>query len=197
MLSGARNHRHSILSQKLYDRMKSLFPDHKSDLNAASVLLSNTYSSVGDEQRAQEVRVNRIKQFGKKVKSGLSWTEVNGELVVSVQAMSSCSHLIPTFFATLLKNEKEFKAHDRSHPRSDEIYAELDRLSDELKQHGHEFDSSWITRSLHDGESVEAVLCGHSEKLAIAFNLIQQPSPSFIQVTKNLRVCGDCRTYEV
>jgi hypothetical protein len=92
---------------------------------------------------------------------------------------------------------KEFRAHDRSHPRSDEIYAELDQLSSELKQHGYEFDSSWVTRSLHDGESVESVLCGHSEKLAIAFNLIQQPSPSFIQVTKNLRVCGDCRTYEV
>jgi hypothetical protein len=95
------------------------------------------------------------------------------------------------------KNEKEFGAHDRSHPRSDEIYAELDRLSNELKVHGHEFDSSWVTRSLHDGESVESALCGHSEKLAIAFNLIQQPSPPFMQVTKNLRVCVDCRTYEV
>jgi hypothetical protein len=95
------------------------------------------------------------------------------------------------------KNEKEFGAHDRSHPRSDEIYAELDRLSNELKVHGHEFDSSWVTRSLHDGESVESALRRHSEKLAIAFNLIQQPSPPFMQVTKNLRVCVDCRTYEV
>jgi glycine betaine/choline ABC-type transport system substrate-binding protein len=83
MLSGARNHRHSILSQKLYDRMKSLFPDQKSLLIAASVLVSNTYSSVGDEQQAHEVRISRIKQFGKKSKAGLSWTEVNGELVVS------------------------------------------------------------------------------------------------------------------
>lgn len=55
------------------------------------------------------------------------------------------------------------------------------------------FDSSWITRSLNDGETVESVLCGHSEKLAIAYNFIQQRRPSFIQITKNLRVCGDCR----
>jgi glycine betaine/choline ABC-type transport system substrate-binding protein len=82
MLSGARNHRHSTLSQKLYDRMKSLFPDQKSDLIAASVLVSNTYSSVGDEQQAQEVRISRMKQLGSKVRAGLSWTEVNGELVV-------------------------------------------------------------------------------------------------------------------
>jgi glycine betaine/choline ABC-type transport system substrate-binding protein len=84
MLSGARNHRDSALSQKLYDRMKSLFLDQKSLLIAASVLVSNTYSSVGDEQQAHEVRISRIKQFGKKSKAGLSWTEVNGELVVSV-----------------------------------------------------------------------------------------------------------------
>ena len=64
-----------------------------------------------------------------------------------------------------------------------------------MKEHGHEYDSSWITRSLGDGESFESVLCGHSEKLAIAFNLIQRPQPSLIQITKNLRVCGDCRKY--
>jgi glycine betaine/choline ABC-type transport system substrate-binding protein len=83
MLSGARNHRDSALSQKLYDRMKCLFLDQKSHLIAASVLVSNTYSSVGDEQQAQEVRISRMKQLGSKVKAGLSWTEVNGELVVS------------------------------------------------------------------------------------------------------------------
>ena len=88
---------------------------------------------------------------------------------------------------------QKFKAHDRSHPKSDEIYAELERLSNELLAHGHEYDSSWIIRPLKQGESVESVLCGHSEKLAIAFNFIQQPRPINIQVTKNLRVCGDCR----
>ncbi|CAF1436318.1 unnamed protein product, partial [Didymodactylos carnosus] len=51
--------------------------------------------------------------------------------------------------------------HDRSHPRSAEIYAELHHLSSELKTHGHEYDSSWITRPLQDGESVESALCGH------------------------------------
>ncbi|UJR34285.1 hypothetical protein I4U23_021689 [Adineta vaga] len=67
----------------------------------------------------------------------------------------------------------KFIAHDRSHPRSKEIYDELSRLSKKLKEHGHEYDS-------------------RCEKLAIAFNFIQQPRPSFIQITKNLRVCGDC-----
>ena len=48
-------------------------------------------------------------------------------------------------------------------------------------------------RPLMEDETAQSILCGHSERLAIAFNLIQRPVPSRIQVTKNLRVCGDCR----
>ena len=88
---------------------------------------------------------------------------------------------------------QQFRAHDHSHPQSKEIYEELERLSNELREHGHTFDSSWITRPLEENETVESVLCGHSEKLAIAFNFIQQPPPSIIQISKNLRICGDCR----
>ncbi|CAF4981450.1 unnamed protein product, partial [Rotaria magnacalcarata] len=167
MLSGARNHRHVVLSEKLYNQMKSLFSNEKSDLISASILLSNTYSSLGNYQQVEAIRIDRMKQFGKNAKVGVSWTEVNGQLV-------------------------RFHAHDRSHPQSNEIYAELERLSNELREHGYEYDSTWITRSLKDGETVESVLCGHSEKLAIAFNFIQHSLPSFMQITKNLRVCEDC-----
>ena len=62
-----------------------------------------------------------------------------------------------------------------------------------MVDHGHKFDASWITRGMDNDETAESILCGHSERLAIAFNLIQTPVPSRIQVTKNLRVCGDCR----
>ena len=52
-----------------------------------------------------------------------------------------------------------------------------------------------LTREMeHDG-TVESTHCEHSERLAIAFNLIQRPVPSRIQVTKNLRVCGYCREF--
>jgi hypothetical protein len=68
-------------------------------------------------------------------------------------------------------------------------------MSSELIEHGHRYDSSWITRPLQEDETIESVLCGHSEKLAIAFNFIQRPIPSLIQVTQNLRICGDCRKY--
>ncbi|CAF1390815.1 unnamed protein product [Adineta ricciae] len=167
LLSGARNVRDSNLSNRIYKKMQQLFPDEKNTLIAGSVLLSNIYSSIGDHHRAGDIRTNRIKQFGYNVKVALSWTSVNNQLV-------------------------RFKAHDHSHPQSEEIYEELQRLSCELREHGHTFDSSWITRPVKEDETVESVLCGHSEKLAIAFNFIQQPPPSIIQISKNLRICGDC-----
>jgi len=73
------------------------------------------------------------------------------------------------------------------------IYAKLEQIRDQLTQHGYQFDSSSNTRILLNDEDIETILCGHSEKLAIAFNLIQHPIPSTIQVTQNLRICRDCR----
>ncbi|CAF4138380.1 unnamed protein product, partial [Rotaria magnacalcarata] len=167
ILSGARNSRDSILSEKMYRRMKILFPDEKGALISGSILLCNVYSSLGDHEEAEDIRFNRRKELGKKVQVGLSWTEVNGEIV-------------------------QFTSHDHSHARPKEIYAEVECISSELIKHEHNYDSSWITRPLHENETIESVLCAHSERLAIAFNFIQETKPSFIQIMKNLRVCGDC-----
>ncbi|CAF1675051.1 unnamed protein product [Adineta ricciae] len=64
----------------------------------------------------------------------------------------------------------EFHAQDRSHAQTQEIYDELQRIEHELIEHGH----------------------NHSERLALAFNFIQRPIPSQIQIVENLRICGDC-----
>ena len=83
ILSGARNHRNTLLSQTIYNRMKCLFPNQKEAMIAGSILLSNTFSSMGDDEQAKDIQRIRIKEYGSKVKIGLSWTEVNGEIVVS------------------------------------------------------------------------------------------------------------------
>ena len=82
ILSGARNARDHALSKKLYRRMKFLFANQSYDLTAASILLANTYISLGEYRQAEDIRLNRLNQSGNKVKVGLSWTEVNGQLVV-------------------------------------------------------------------------------------------------------------------
>ncbi|CAF3771817.1 unnamed protein product [Rotaria sp. Silwood1] len=167
LLSGARNNHNKNLSEKIFNRMKYLFPDEKERLVSGVVLLSNIYSSVGEHELAKNFRSRQIKELGRKVKKGLSWTDANGEIVA-------------------------FKAHDHSHPRSKEIHAEADLIQRELIEDGYKCDSSWVTREMQEEETIESVLCGHSERLAIAFNFIQRPIPEFIQITKNLRVCGDC-----
>ncbi|CAF1169539.1 unnamed protein product [Adineta steineri] len=167
ILSGARNSRNSIVSEKIYERMKLLFQNEKDTLISGSILLSNIYSSLGQHEEAQSIRLNRIKEVGKKVQPGLAWTEKDGEIA-------------------------QFTAHDQSHCLSKEIYAEAERISCGLTEHGHKSDSSWITRPLAETETIQSVLCSHSERLAIAFHFIQGRKPSFIQITENLRVCGDC-----
>ncbi|CAF0992679.1 unnamed protein product [Adineta steineri] len=163
ILSGTRNSRQHILSKQIYDRMKILFPNQKDSLISGSILLSNIYLSLGDYQEAENIRLNRIKQLGTKVKSGTSWTEVNGDIV-------------------------EFKANDHSHPQYKQIYAQSKHISDTLIK----YDPSWISCPLRKDETIESFLSSHSERLAIAYHFIQQKEPSFIQITNNLRMCGDC-----
>jgi hypothetical protein len=47
---------------------------------------------------------------------------------------------------------------------------------------------------LHDIDKEEklASLCNHSEKLAVAFGILNLNGQSTIRVFKNLRICGDC-----
>ena len=92
---------------------------------------------------------------------------------------------------------KEFRVKDRTHPRTEEIYDELRRIEKELIEHGHKFDSTWITRAMMPGETVASILNSHSERLALAYNFIQRPVPSRIQIVKNLRICGDCRKWRL
>ena len=82
ILSSTRNARDYVLSKKLYNRMRFLFADENYDLASASILLENMYVSVGEYRQAEDIRLNRIKKSANKVKVGLSWTEVNGQLVV-------------------------------------------------------------------------------------------------------------------
>lgn len=70
-------------------------------------------------------------------------------------------------------------------------------MMNEVVQSGHQYNSSWLTRSLKPGETVASVLCGHSEKLDIAWNFVENPKTNRIQLAENIRVCGDCRKLKI
>jgi pentatricopeptide repeat protein len=129
------------------------------------VLLANIYAAAGKWDGVAMVR-KTMKDRGIKKVPGCSWIEVN-------------------------KMTHVFSTGDRSHPKSEEIYAVLQNLGTEMKELGYVVDTNF---ELHDVEQQhkEYALCYHSEKLAIAFGLISTPPGTPIRIIKNLRMCGDC-----
>ena len=83
-------------------------------------------------------------------------------------------------------NEKvhAFTVGDVSHPESDEIYKKLRSLNMQMNKMSSE--------SHHRNTSIDD--CCHSERLAVAFGLLNLPQGANIRVTKNLRVCSDCHS---
>ncbi|KAG6478388.1 hypothetical protein ZIOFF_061830 [Zingiber officinale] len=84
-----------------------------------------------------------------------------------------------------------FSADDQSHPYSERIYAELEKLSSKMIAEGYKPDVSSVLHDVTESAKIH-LLSHHSEKLAIAFGLIFIPPELPIRVVKNLRVCMDC-----
>ncbi|CAI9103854.1 OLC1v1002427C1 [Oldenlandia corymbosa var. corymbosa] len=131
------------------------------------VMLSNMYAEAGMWEEVKDLRI-QLKSEGVKKTPGCSWTEVNGK-----------SHL--------------FRGGDRSHLQAEQIYLLLKELPERIKAAGYMPDTSF---ALHDvsEEEKEQSLNAHSEKLAVAFGLLNTSPDTVIRVTKNLRICGDCHT---
>ncbi|MBA0681279.1 hypothetical protein Goari_023096 [Gossypium aridum] len=163
LLGAARIHKNVEIGQRAAEMLLILEPEK----SGTHVLLANIYASVGMWNNVAKMR-RLMKDCNVKKEPGVSWIEVKDKIYT-------------------------FIAGDRSHVRSEEIYAKLDELSERLSKAGYipkvEFD-------LHDVErdEKEKLLYHHSEKLAVAFGLIATPAGAPIRVKKNLRVCMDCHT---
>lgn len=129
------------------------------------VALSNVYSAAGMQDCVLAVR-SMMGARGVRKEPGRSWIEVN-------------------------KKVHYFVADDRSHPQAEDIYSELNRLTQEMKKTGYVPDTRLVLHDV-DKQQKEEALCFHSEKLAIAYGLISTPLGTPIRVFKNLRVCSDC-----
>ncbi|XP_062000604.1 pentatricopeptide repeat-containing protein CRR2, chloroplastic-like [Rosa rugosa] len=131
------------------------------------VLLSNIYAEAGMWKEVDKLRI-LLKSQGMKKSPGGSWIEVNGK-----------AHL--------------FLGGDTSHSQANEIYMLLEELPKRMKAAGYVPDTRF---ALHDvsEEEKEHNLTTHSEKLAIAFGLLNTDPGAVLRVTKNLRICGDCHT---
>lgn len=82
---------------------------------------------------------------------------------------------------------------EHSHPQSSQIYRKLDELKKMIKEAGYVPDTSYALQDT-DEEQKEHNLWNHSERLALAYGLINTPEHSTVKIFKNLRVCGDCHS---
>ncbi|KAF3772719.1 Pentatricopeptide repeat-containing protein [Nymphaea thermarum] len=86
----------------------------------------------------------------------------------------------------------QFFTGDRPTPCFKSMDAKVDNFAQESKMTRH--DSGFRGLHIYEEEGEDAVGI-HSEKLAIAFSLINNDSSQPIRVVKNLRVCLDCHNY--
>ncbi|XP_057458405.1 pentatricopeptide repeat-containing protein At5g04780, mitochondrial-like [Lotus japonicus] len=164
LLGAARLHKNIELGEKAAEKLLVLEPDK----SGTHILLANIYSSAEMWENAAKAR-KLMKESKVKKEPGMSWIEMKDKVFT-------------------------FIVGDRSHSRSDEIYAKLDQLSELLSKAGY---SPVIETDLHNvnQSEKEQLLYHHSEKLAVAFGLIATPPGAPIRVKKNLRVCVDCHTF--
>ncbi|PIA30753.1 hypothetical protein AQUCO_05400093v1 [Aquilegia coerulea] len=86
-----------------------------------------------------------------------------------------------------------FVSIDELNPQMEQLHALLIHLSSEMKEKGYVPDTRVVLYELDQVEK-ERILLGHSEKLAVAFGLINSGRGETIRITKNLRLCEDCHS---
>ncbi|KAL6143047.1 hypothetical protein ACLB2K_053745 [Fragaria x ananassa] len=131
------------------------------------ILLSNIYADAGRWEDVEKMRV-LMKNRGLAKLPGFSVVELKGMV-----------HL--------------FLVGDREHPQHKKIYEYLEKLTIKLQEVGYAPDMASVLHDV-DEEEKEMTLRVHSEKLAVAFGIMNTVPGTTIQIIKNLRVCADCHT---
>ena len=164
LLAACRSHKDAPFALRIHDELiESCTPLNDDQRSAITVLTANAHSSTGDHHRSLILRENLYRDKPSKY-AGITSTEIDGVLC-------------------------DFYSHDKRHPRTHEIYQQLELLHDQLKAIGYQPNESIVTK---EEDHAEWSLYAHSERLAIALNLISTPNGTTIHLTKNLRMCIDC-----
>ncbi|XP_054798546.1 pentatricopeptide repeat-containing protein At2g22070 [Prosopis cineraria] len=135
--------------------------------SGAYAALANTFSASGKWQEAAKVRKS-MKDNAVKKEQGFSWVQIQNKVHV-------------------------FGVEDGLHPQKDAIYNMISKIWEEIKKMGFTPDTDSVLHDLEQ-EVKEQILRHHSEKLAIAFALINTPENTTLRIMKNLRVCSDCHS---
>ncbi|KAL0397478.1 UNVERIFIED_CONTAM: Pentatricopeptide repeat-containing protein [Sesamum calycinum] len=125
------------------------------------VLASNMYAALGKWDKVREIRTS-LKAKGLKKDPGCSWLEIENKVYY-------------------------FGAGDRFFKQHKEVVELLDVLSSLMAKEGYAADVKFVSHDVEEDEKL-GMLCGHSERLAIAFGLIHTKPGAQLLVMKNLRM---------
>lgn len=129
------------------------------------VLLANIYAEAQKWEEVKELK-ERIGRRSLRKNPDCSWIEFKGKHHIFVDGVNS-------------------------YPQAKKIDSLLKKWSTKMKEGGYFLKLNY---ALTKGEQMqkETTLCGHTERLAMAFGILSLPPRKVIRITKNLRVCIDC-----
>ncbi|KAF7813664.1 pentatricopeptide repeat-containing protein [Senna tora] len=133
----------------------------------AYVTLSNTYVLAGDWENAHSLR-SEMKHSGIRKEPGCSWIEIKESTYL--------------FYAGDVSNCAQ----------GSEIVRLLRKLEEKMKERGYGGVSTGLVFIDVEEEAKEEIVGMHSERLALAFGLMNTPKGGIIRIMKNLRMCRDC-----
>ncbi|WOK93964.1 pentatricopeptide repeat-containing protein [Canna indica] len=135
------------------------------------VLLSNILVAAKMWDDASKVRLlmrDKMRDRGVTKAPGCSWLQIRNKVYTFVKG-------------------------DNKNAQRDAIYSFLKEIKEKMKIEGYLPDTDYVLQDV-DKEEKEELLCSHSEKLAVAFGILNLKGESIIRVFKNLRICGDCHS---
>ncbi|CAG7872975.1 unnamed protein product [Brassica rapa] len=153
---------------KLGQKVADVLVETAPDIGAYQVLLSNIYAAAGKWDCVDRVR-SKMRKLGTKKVAAYSSVEFEGKL-------------------------HYFNRGDKSHPQTKAIYEKLEEILKNVRSMGYVPQTGSVFHDV-ETEEKECSLSHHSEKLAIAFGLINGRGEDPIRVMKNLRTCDDCHVF--
>lgn len=117
------------------------------------------------------------------------WQDVD---IIQKLKRSAGAQKKPALASIEIKNQvHEFIVGEKRFSEADAVYGKLKTLSQRMRVAGHVPDTKVVLQPVSEKHKEDA-LCGHAEKLAIAFGLLHTPEGETLLVVKNLRMCNDC-----
>ncbi|XP_008456092.1 pentatricopeptide repeat-containing protein At3g24000, mitochondrial isoform X2 [Cucumis melo] len=136
--------------------------------DSAYVLYSNVFATIGRWADVEDVR-GQMGAHRIQKKPAHSWVKWKGNISI-------------------------FGMGDQTHPQMEQINGKLLGLMKIVGEAGYVPDTSYSLQDT-DEEQKEHNMWSHSERIALAFGLINIPEGTTVRIFKNLRVCGDCHSF--